>query len=130
MFKIAPKSETFKANVVFRELDDAGRSVTHTLGMTLRRLTQKALQAAIDAHPFPKDEDGNAIRISAEEALDITARQVQELAVDWDVAAPDGQPLLFTHDNIVAVLDSYPSLFSAIMETCGAAHRGEVRRKN
>lgn len=130
MFKIAPKSATFKATVVFRELDDAGCSVTNTLGMTLRRFTQKALQAAIDAHPFPKDEDGNAIRISAEEALDITARQVQELAVDWDVADNDGQPLPFTHDHIVAVLDSYPSLFSAIMETCGEAHRGEVRRKN
>ena len=128
MFKIQPKSATFKAGVVFHEYDEQGRRVRHVIDMEFKRLTQKQYQAAIDAYQFPKDEDGNAIKLDPEESLDIQARQVAELINNWKIEGQDGNPFEFGHDNIKLMLDSYPGLMLAIVQTAGAGFTGEARK--
>ena len=128
MFKIQPKSATFKSGVAFHEYDEQGRRVRHVIDMEFKRLTQKQYQAAIDAYQFPKDEDGNPIKLDPEESLDIQARQVAELIAGWKIAGPDDQPFAFSHDNIKLMLDSYPGLMLAIVQTAGAGFTGEARK--
>lgn len=128
MFKIAPKSETFTSGVAFHEYDQAGRRVRHVIDMVFKRLTQTQYQAAIEAHPFPKDDDGSNIKLSPEESLDIQARQVAELITDWKIEGADGNPFPFSHDNIRYMLNSYPGLMMAIVTTAGAGFTGEVRK--
>ena len=130
MFKIQEKSATFKAPVSFKELDENGRSIRHTIDMEFKRLGRKAFDAALNAVEMPKDEDGNAIKIPAEEAVEINADQVRELVVGWKIIGKDGEPFPYTRENVVALLDSYPGLLNAIFATASSGFTGEIARKN
>lgn len=130
MFKIQEKSATFKAPVNFKELDENGRSVRHTIEMEFKRLGRKAFDAAVNAVETPKDEDGNALKLPAEEMLEINADQVREIVVSWKIAGKDGEPFPYTRENVIAMLDSYPSLLNAIWATAGSGFTGEIARKN
>lgn len=128
MFKIAPKSETFTSGVVFHEYDQAGRRVRHVIDMTFKRLTRTQHLEALDAIQFPKDDEGNFIKVGSDESLDINARQFVEFVTDWKIQGADGNPFPFTHDNIRFMLDNYPGLMNAVINTASTGFIGEARK--
>lgn len=130
MYQFKPKSKTFKGNVVFKELDENGRSVSNTIEMEFRRFTQRQLDVLKTAHGFPKDDDGNFLDINADESLDVQASQVQELITGWSIRDEHGDPMPFTRENIITLLDVTPGLFLAIWKVVNAGISGEIARKN
>lgn len=131
MYQFKPKSKTFKGNIVFRELDENGRSVSNTIEMEFRRFTQLQLEEFFDQHEIPKDDEGNYVSLSTRERLDIWTRQIQALAVGWDARDIHNEPLPFTYDTIMAMLDENGlSFYQAIWKVVNAGISGEIARKN
>jgi len=128
MFQIQPKSATFKTGVAFHEYDAQGRRVRHSIDMEFNRLTRTQYQTILDAVEFPRDDNGDLVKLEAAEFLDIQARHVADLICGWQIKGPDGEPFAFSHDNIKMLLDSYPSLWTAITSTAGAGFAGEAKK--
>ena len=129
-FKIQPKTNTFKAQVSFKDIDDNGRSVRHSIEMEFKRLSRKGFDAVVSASEPPKDEDGEPIKLTIEERLDMDADLVMGLVTNWQIQASDGEPFPLTRDNVLAMIDSYPSLAIAVVKTASSNISGELARKN
>lgn len=130
MFKIQPKTDTFNANVQFKDLDANGRSVSHSIEMELKRLTRKDWDKAIAASEPPKDEYGEPVKLVIEDRLELEADMVFAMVASWKVQDKDGEPFPMTRENVIAMLNSYPSLALAIVNAGGRNLTGELARKN
>jgi hypothetical protein len=130
MFKIQPKSPTYKSFVNFKEVSESGSFVRHSIEMEFKRMSRRSFDEAINAIVIPKDEDGTLAKLPIDEALAINADQLLELICDWKILDTDNKPFPFTRDNLIMMLDSYPNLLSAIMETAVTGFNGGAERKN
>jgi len=129
-FRIQPKSNTFKTHVSFKDFDENGRTIRHSIEMEFKRLTRKGLDAALTAHETPKDDDGEPIKLSAEEQLELNADQALQVVTGWNIQGPSGEEFPLTRDNMIAMIDSYPAFLNAIFEAAKANITGELARKN
>lgn len=130
MFKIQPKTDTFSANVQFKDLDANGKSVSHSIEMELKRLTRKDWDRAIAASEPPKDEYGEPVKLAIEDRLDLEADMVFAIVASWKIQDQNGEPFPMTRENVIAMLNSYPSLALAIVNAGGRNLTGELARKN
>jgi len=129
-FKIQPKTNTFKAQVSFKDIDDNGRSIRHSIEMEFKRLTRKSYDSVLSTVETPKDEDGEPIKLSGEERLELDADLVMGLVTNWQIQDAVGEPFPFSRDNVLVMLDSYPSLAVAVVLTAASKLNGELARKN
>lgn len=130
MFKIQPKTATFNVNVPFKDIDANGKPVRHSIEMEIKRMTRKDFDHAVEASNAPKDEYGESIKLPIEDRLELEADMVLAMVANWKVQDQSGEPFPMTRENVVAMLNSYPTLAMAVVHAAGSNITGEFARKN
>lgn len=125
-FQIQPRQDGFFYGISLPTIAENGSSRVERFDMKFRRISRSKINALLKAQDELSESD---IEI---DGLQRDADYIMEVAEGWrHVSGPDGSDLTFNRDNLMLVLDAYPSAAGAIIKGfIESTMGGGAKRKN